>query len=69
MVETLIALHRIPFVLVEAGMSEAARQRALQLFPAQHAPLSRKRDYGRTEVALVFIASMESAQHEAQTAA
>jgi crossover junction endodeoxyribonuclease RuvC len=79
-IETVIALQRIPFVLVEAGQwkrklhlpgkdKEASRQRALQLFPAQHALLARKKDHGRAEAALIVVASMGSAQHAAQTAA
>jgi hypothetical protein len=32
---------------------EASRQRALQLFPAAHAMLARKKDNGRAEAALM----------------
>ena len=57
-IETVITLCRIPFVLVEAGVwkrklhlpgkdKEASRQKALQLFPAKHALLSRMKDHGR----------------------
>ena len=53
-------MRSIPLVLVEALMwkrrlnlpgkdKEAARQKALQLFPAQHALLARKKDHGRGE--------------------
>ena len=33
-----------------------ARQRALQLFPAAHALLARKKDHGRAEAALIALA-------------
>jgi Holliday junction resolvasome RuvABC endonuclease subunit len=57
-IETVIALCRIPFVLVEAGVwkrklhlpgkdKEASWQKALQLFPAKHALLSRMKEHGR----------------------
>jgi crossover junction endodeoxyribonuclease RuvC len=36
---------------------EAARQRALQLFPSQHALLARMKDHGRAETALIVVAS------------
>jgi hypothetical protein len=34
---------------------EAARQRALPLFPAAHTLLARKRDHGRAEAALLAL--------------
>jgi crossover junction endodeoxyribonuclease RuvC len=34
---------------------EAARQKALQLFPDAHAALARKRDHGRAEAALIAL--------------
>jgi crossover junction endodeoxyribonuclease RuvC len=34
---------------------EAARQKALQLFPDAHAALARKRDHGRGEAALIAL--------------
>ena len=37
---------------------EAARQKALQLFPSQHALLARKKDHGRAEAALIVVASL-----------
>jgi Holliday junction resolvasome RuvABC endonuclease subunit len=69
-VEATVALCQIPMVLVEASVwkrklrlpgkdKEAARQRALQLFPTQHALLARKKDHGRAEAALLVIASLE----------
>jgi crossover junction endodeoxyribonuclease RuvC len=66
-VETVVAMCSIPMTLVEASGwkhqlhlpgkdKEAARQRALQLFPSQHALLARKR---RAEAALIVVASLE----------
>jgi crossover junction endodeoxyribonuclease RuvC len=65
-IEVTVALCQIPMTLVEASGwkrrlhlpgkdKEAARQRALQLFPAQHALLARKRDHGRAEAALITL--------------
>jgi crossover junction endodeoxyribonuclease RuvC len=65
-IEATIALCAIPFEIVEASAwkrfwhlpgkdKEAARQKALQLFPAAHAALVRKRDHGRGEAALVAL--------------
>jgi crossover junction endodeoxyribonuclease RuvC len=65
-----VALCSIPLILVEASAwkkqlrlpgkdKEAARQKALQLFPAQHVLLARKRDHGRAEAALLVVASLE----------
>jgi crossover junction endodeoxyribonuclease RuvC len=70
--EAVIALCAIPMILVEASVwkrqlhlpgkdKEAARQRALQLFPSQHELLARKRDSGRAEAALIMVASLERA--------
>jgi crossover junction endodeoxyribonuclease RuvC len=71
-VEAVVALCSIPMTLVEASVwkrrlslpgkdKEAARQRALQLFPAQHAFLARKKDHGRAEAALIVVANLERA--------
>jgi Large polyvalent protein associated domain 29 len=60
---------QIPMTLVEASTwkrrlhlpgkdKEAARQRALQLFPSQHALLARKKDHGRAGAALLVVASL-----------
>jgi crossover junction endodeoxyribonuclease RuvC len=68
-IEATIALCQIPMILVEASGwkrrlhlpgkdKEAARQRALQLFPSQHALLARKKDHGRAEAALLVVASL-----------
>jgi crossover junction endodeoxyribonuclease RuvC len=69
-IEAVVALCSIPLILVEASAwkkqlrlpgkdKEAARQKALQLFPAQHVLLARKRDHGRAEAALLVVASLE----------
>jgi crossover junction endodeoxyribonuclease RuvC len=69
-IEAVIALCQIPMTLVEASVwkrrlhlpgkdKEASRQRALQLFPAQHALLARKKDHGRADAALIVVASVE----------
>jgi crossover junction endodeoxyribonuclease RuvC len=71
-IEAVVALCSIPMTLVEPSIwkrklhlpgkdKEAARQRALQLFPSQHALLARKRDHGRAEAALIVVASLERA--------
>jgi hypothetical protein len=68
-IETVVALCRVPLILVEASGwkrrlhlpgkdKEASRQRALQLFPSQHALLARKRDHGRAEAALIVVPSL-----------
>jgi Holliday junction resolvasome RuvABC endonuclease subunit len=71
-VEAVVALCSIPLILVEASIwkrklhlpgkdKEVARQKALQLFPSQHALLARKKDHGRAEAALIAVASLERA--------
>ena len=68
--EAVVALCSIPLILVEASVwkrklhlpgkdKEAARQKALRLFPAQHALLARKKDHGRAEAALIVVANLE----------
>jgi crossover junction endodeoxyribonuclease RuvC len=69
--EAIVALCSVPLILVEASQwkrklhlgrdKEASRQKALQLFPSQHALLARKRDHGRAEAALLVVASLERA--------
>ena len=39
---------------------EAARQRALQLFPRQHALLARRKDHGRAEAALIVVSHLDA---------
>ena len=71
-VEAVVALCSIPLILVEASAwkrklhlpgkdKEAARQKALQLFPSQHALLALKRWHGRAEAVLIVVASLERA--------
>jgi Holliday junction resolvasome RuvABC endonuclease subunit len=68
-IEGVIACCEIPLTIVEpaqwkrfhtlrGGDKEAGRQRALQLFPAAHAMLARKRDHGRAEAALIALAGV-----------
>jgi len=65
-IEAAIALSGIPVTIIEPGAwkkfhqlrggdKEGGRQRALQLFPAAHALLARKRDHGRGESALIAL--------------
>jgi crossover junction endodeoxyribonuclease RuvC len=64
--EAAIALTGIPVQIIEPSMwkralrlpgkdKETARQCALELFPAAHALLARKRDHGRAEAALIAL--------------
>jgi hypothetical protein len=64
--EAAITLCSIPVEIVEpsvwkrfwrlpGGDKESARQKALQLFPAAHAALARKKDHGRAEAALIAL--------------
>src|SRR5262249_55051539 len=68
--EATIQLLEVPMTIVEpsvwkkfhrlrGGDKEAARQRALQLFPAAHALLARKKDHGRAEAALIALAGAD----------
>jgi crossover junction endodeoxyribonuclease RuvC len=70
--ETVIALGRIPLTVLEPAVwkrrhglygtdKETSRQRALQLFPAAHALLARRKDHGRAEAALIALALNGSA--------
>jgi crossover junction endodeoxyribonuclease RuvC len=69
-IEAVVALCSVPMILVEASVwkrrlnlpgkdKEAARQKALQLFPARHALLARRKDHGRAESALIVVANLE----------
>jgi crossover junction endodeoxyribonuclease RuvC len=71
-IEAVVALCSIPMVLIEPSTwkkrlhlpgkdKEAARQKALQLFPSQHALLARKKDHGRADACLLVVASVERA--------
>jgi crossover junction endodeoxyribonuclease RuvC len=65
-IEAVITCCAIPLTIIEPSMwkkfhvlpggdKEAGRQRALQLFPAAHEFLSRKKDHGRAESALIAV--------------
>jgi Holliday junction resolvasome RuvABC endonuclease subunit len=65
-IETVLTLCRIPTIWIEPSKwkrqlrlpgkdKEAARQRALQLFPSAHSLLARKKDHGRAEAALIAL--------------
>jgi crossover junction endodeoxyribonuclease RuvC len=65
-IEAVIACCAIPLAIIEPstwkkfhqlrGGDKEAGQRALQLFPAAHALLARKKDHGRAEAALIALA-------------
>jgi crossover junction endodeoxyribonuclease RuvC len=70
--EAVIALGGIPLTVLEPAVwkrrhglygadKETSRQRALQLFPAAHALLARRKDHGRAEAALIALALNGSA--------
>ena len=70
-IEGVIACCEIPLTIIEpaqwsrfhalrGGDKEAGRQRALQLFPAAHAMLARKRDHGRAEATLIALYGAKS---------
>jgi crossover junction endodeoxyribonuclease RuvC len=70
-IEAAVTLCQIPMTLVEAsvwkrrlhlGRDKEARQRALQLWPSQHALLALKKWHGRAEAALIVVASLEGAK-------
>ena len=65
-IEAVITCLEIPMTVVEPPAwkkfhhlhgkdKEGGRQRALQLFPAAHAMLARKKDHGRAELALIAL--------------
>jgi crossover junction endodeoxyribonuclease RuvC len=69
-IEAVIACCNMPMTIVEPSMwkkfhrlhggdKEGARQRALQLFPAAHALLARKKDHGRAEAALIALTPIQ----------
>ena len=74
-IEAVIACCEIPLTIIEptawkkfhqlrGGDKEAGRQRALQLFPAAHALLARKKDHGRAEAALIALYGIPSKNPE-----
>jgi crossover junction endodeoxyribonuclease RuvC len=69
-IEATVTLCSIPVEIIEPSVwkrfwrlpgkdKEAARQKALQLFPGAHAILARKRDHGRAEAALIALYYVE----------
>jgi crossover junction endodeoxyribonuclease RuvC len=65
-IEAMLAGCEIPMTVVEpsvwkkyhrlrGGDKEGGRQRALQLFPAAHALLARRKDHGRAEASLIAL--------------
>jgi crossover junction endodeoxyribonuclease RuvC len=69
-IEGVVACCEIPLSIVEptmwkkfhrlcGGDKEAGRQRALQLFPAAHALLARKKDHGRAEATLIALSDKQ----------
>jgi crossover junction endodeoxyribonuclease RuvC len=65
-IEAMLAGCEVPMTVVEpsawkkfhqlrGGDKEGGRQRALQLFPAAHGLLARKRDHGRADSALIAL--------------
>jgi crossover junction endodeoxyribonuclease RuvC len=67
--ETVVACNDIPYSIIEPAVwkkfhrlpgkdKEAARQRALQLFPAAHALFARKKDHQRAEAVLIALTPM-----------
>jgi len=65
-IEAAIALCSIPVEIIEPSAwkkfwklpgkdKESGRQKALQLFPAAHAALARKKDHGRAEASLIAL--------------
>jgi crossover junction endodeoxyribonuclease RuvC len=70
-IEAAIALSGIPVTIVEPSVwkrfwrlpgkdKESSRQKALQLFPAAHAVLARKKDHGRAEATLIALYGTKS---------
>ena len=71
--ETTIALSGVPVEIIEPSVwkralrlpgkdKEAARQRALELFPSAHGLLARKKDHGRAEAALVALFGIKNSR-------
>ncbi len=69
-IEAVIAGCAVPLTIIEptawkkfhglrGGDKETSRQRALQLFPATHALLARKKDHGRAEAALIALTPIQ----------
>ena len=71
--EAAIALSGVPVQIIEPSVwkralhlpgkdKEAARQRALELFPAAHALLARKKDHGRAEACLIALFGLKNSR-------
>jgi crossover junction endodeoxyribonuclease RuvC len=71
--EASIVLCEVPIEIIEPSAwkrhwhlpgkdKERARQRALELFPAAHALLARKRDHGRAEAALLALYGLRNSR-------
>ncbi len=68
-IEAVVAGCAVPLTIIEPpawkkfhglrGGKETSRQRALQLFPAAHALLARKKDHGRAEAALIAMTPIQ----------
>jgi crossover junction endodeoxyribonuclease RuvC len=69
-IEAAIALCSVPMEIVEPSIwkkfyklpgkdKEAARQKAIQLFPDAHAMLARRKDHGRSEASLIALYGIE----------
>jgi crossover junction endodeoxyribonuclease RuvC len=76
-IEAAIALSGLPVEIVEPSVwkralrlpgkdKEAARQRALELFPGAHSLLARKRDHGRAEAILIAMFGSRSVRFTAK---
>src|SRR5262245_16773827 len=77
--EAAVTLCAIPLEIIEPTAwkrfwklppkdKERSRQRALELFPAAHALLARKRDHGRAEAALIALTSVRHRGEESGAA-
>ena len=75
-IEAAIAFSGIPVTIVEPAVwkrfyklpgkdKEASRQRALQLFPAAHSVLARKKDHGRAEAMLIALYGIQTSRSTA----
>jgi hypothetical protein len=72
-IEAAIALSGIPVTIVEPSVwkrfwrlpgkdKESSRQKALQLFPAAHPALARKKDHGRAEAMLIALYGIQTSR-------
>jgi crossover junction endodeoxyribonuclease RuvC len=79
-IEAVITCCEIPMTIVEPALwkraqglrgkdKEGSRQRALQLFPAAHALLARRKDHGRAEAALIALSMPKTVSAGTESAA